>query len=246
MGINQFADLTKEEFKKMMSLRKAQRGGKLMTFNGEVEVPNSVDWRKLGAVTEVRNQGDCGSCWAFSAAAAIEGQVFIHKKILETLSPQNLMDCATGKYGNFGCHGGDQRDAFKYVIDQGILTEKEYPYTETDGTCIKKGGLKISDVGVIAVGDELALTHAIANKGPISGSMDSSGLQFYKKGVLDNSHCSNTDDDLDHAVLLVGYEKNYYIVKNSFGTGWGESGYFRILRNNNTCGISLDNSYPIL
>nr|CAH7731781.1 unnamed protein product [Callosobruchus chinensis] len=139
------------------------------------------------------------------------------------------MDCATGKYGNFGCHGGDQRDAFKYVIDQGILTEKEYPYTETDGTCIKKGGLKIS-----------------ANKGPISGSMDSSGLQFYKKGVLDNSHCSNTDDDLDHAVLLVGYEKNYYIVKNSFGTGWGESGYFRILRNNNTCGISLDNSYPIL
>ncbi|VEN43618.1 unnamed protein product [Callosobruchus maculatus] len=204
MKINQFGDLTAEEFKEMMMMERPELDETLIEFDGEGgDVPDSVDWRKFGAVTSVKNQLQCRSCWAFTAGA-VEGQVFIKDKKLESLSPQNLVDCAQVDYKTYGCRGGWQTEAFKYVRDH-------------------------------------------ANKGPISATLDMSGLQFYNDGVLDNSICKTTVEGLNHAVLLVGYEKDYYIAKNSWGPGWAAyKGFFNILRNNNTCGISLLNSFPIM
>nr|CAH7731716.1 unnamed protein product [Callosobruchus chinensis] len=243
MMINRFGDLTDQEFKEMMTMERPESVETLVEFDGEGDIPDSVDWRKVGAVTDVKNQELCKSCWAFRA---VEGQVFIHNKTLESLSPQNLLDCARGQYRSFGCAGGWQTEAFKYVRDHGILTEKEYPYKGVDNRCKKRGGVKISKFARIRAGDEVSLTHAIANKGPIAATLDLSGLKFYHNGVLDSKHCNSTEDDLNHAILLVGYEKNYYIAKNSWGQDWALGGYFNILRDNNTCGISLFNSFPIL
>nr|CAI5850762.1 unnamed protein product [Callosobruchus analis] len=246
MKINQFGDMTKEEFKETLVLQIPKLDGKVVTFDGQVDIPDSIDWKKKGAVTDVKHQHKCGSCWAFSTVGALEGQVYIHNKTLESLSAQNLVDCAHGEYQNSGCDKGLQTEAFRYIKDHGVLTDKEYPYTATFGKCQKQGGLKISSFGVVAQGDETALKPAIANIGPIAATLDASGFQFYHKGVLDNSHCSTSFDALNHAILLVGYEKNYYIAKNSYGKDWGREGYLHIMTDNNTCGISWYNSYPVL
>nr|CAH7731718.1 unnamed protein product [Callosobruchus chinensis] len=247
MMINQFGDLTDEEFKEMMTMERPEFVETPMEFEGDGDVPDSVDWRKVGAVTDVKNQGQCRSCWAFTVAGAVEGQVFIHNKTLESLSPQNLVDCSKSGYRNYGCRGGWQTEAFKYVRDHGILTEKEYPYKGVDDRCKKQGGVKISNFAVIKQGDEVSLTNAIATKGPVSATLDMSGLRFYHDGVLDSKHCKSSVQGLNHAILLVGYEKDYYIAKNSWGPTWAAfGGFFNILRNNNTCGISLLNSFPIM
>ncbi|VEN50184.1 unnamed protein product [Callosobruchus maculatus] len=161
MKINQFGDMTKEEFKATLTLQVPKLDETVTTFKAEGDVPDSVDWRKVGAVTDVKHQHKCGSCWAFSSVGALEGQVFIHNKVLESLSPQNLVDCARGEYKNTGCDKGLQTEAFRYIKDHGILTEKEYPYTAKEGKCQKQGGLKISGFGVVPQGNETALKPAI-------------------------------------------------------------------------------------
>nr|CAH7731715.1 unnamed protein product [Callosobruchus chinensis] len=231
MKINQFGDLTQEEFKERLILEKPEIDETLVEFDGEGDVPDSVDWSEAGAVT---------------GAGAVEAQVFIRNKTLIPLSAQNLVSCAKRTYGNYGCAGGFQTEAFRYIKDHGILTDEEYPYRGRDGHCRKRGGVKISSYAVIPKGDEAALTQAIAIKGPIAATVDMSGFQFYHYGILDNAHCRSSAEYLNHVILIVGYKENYYIAKNSWGLGWGLGGYVNILRNNNTCGISLDNSYPIL
>nr|CAH7748576.1 unnamed protein product [Callosobruchus chinensis] len=247
MKINEFGDMTKEEFAATLVLQTPKLDDTAVTFKDEGgDIPDSVDWRKVGAVTDVKRQHKCGACWAFSTVGALEGQVFIHNKKLESLSAQNLVDCANGEYLNHGCEKGLQTEAFRYIKDHGVLTDKEYPYTDTLGECRKQGGLKISGFGIVPQGNETALKPAIATVGPIAATLDARGFQFYHKGILDNSHCSTSFDDLNHAILLVGYENNYYIAKNSYGATWGRDGYLRILMGNNTCGISWYNSYPTL
>ncbi|XP_035211228.1 cathepsin L1-like isoform X1 [Stegodyphus dumicola] len=256
-GLNEFADLSHEEFVQTMN---GFKGTKLnessSTFipPSNVDLPDTVDWRQEGLVTGVKNQGHCGSCWAFSATGSLEGQ---HKKKtgeLVSLSEQNLMDCSRPE-GNKGCEGGLMSRAFKYIKKNGgIDTEESYPYTAEDGTC----DFKISNVGAtctgyvkIPSGDENALQNAVATVGPISVAIDASQRSFhlYSGGIYDEPNCSS--QLLDHGVLAIGYGTedgtDYWLVKNSWGISWGENGYIKMSRNkNNQCGIATKASYPLV
>lgn len=226
-------------------------------FNGTtgVQIPDSIDWRERGAVADIKNQGRCGSCWAFSTTGSIEGQHFIKTGSLKRLSEQNLIDCSTS-YGNNGCQGGWTDQAFTYIKrNGGIDTEESYPYQAANGICRynrQNSGAMITGFMDIPTGDEEKLKEALATVGPISIAIDSSHDSFrhYASGVYTEPNCD--PQKLCHAILAVGYGtdangNDYYIVKNSWGTTWGENGYIKIARNhNNHCGIATAASYPII
>ncbi|GFO41743.1 cathepsin [Plakobranchus ocellatus] len=216
------------------------------------DAPDEVDWTTKGYVTPIKNQGQCGSCWAFSATGSLEGQTFRKYGRLTSLSEQNLVDCSS-KQGNHGCEGGLMDNAFTYIKENGgIDTESSYPYVGRDGKC----RFSASDIGANCTGyvdvkskDESALQTAVANVGPISVAIDANHITFqlYEGGVYHNFLCSQTN--LDHGVLAVGYGthegKDYWLVKNSWGTTWGLKGYIMMSRNrSNNCGIATQASYP--
>jgi len=254
-GINSFTDLTSEEFRQRNGLRMPavpKVGGEAFEQVSAESLPKTVDWRKKGYVTPIKNQAQCGSCWAFAAVASLEGQHFKKHNKLVSLSEQNLVDCS-GPEGNFGCEGGLPDQGYQYIIDnKGIDTEKSYPYTAQDGNCAfnkKTIGATISAFTDIATGDEKALQKAVATIGPISVGIDASqdSFQSYTSGIYDEENCSTTQ--LDHGVTVVGYGtdngKDYWLVKNSWGTSWGLKGYIKMSRNaNNQCGIATLASYP--
>jgi cathepsin L len=254
MGINEFSDLTAAEFKATKlgynHIENQYYREKNEVDLSMVDAPASVDWRTNGnVVTPVKNQGQCGSCWSFSATGAIEGVTGIKTGVLTSLSEQQLMDCSRA-YGNLACNGGNMDPAFQYVIaNKGLATEAAYPYTGKAGTCDSSRAGKNSPIKSfvdVKSGDETALLSAAALN-PVSIAIEADQLIFqnYKSGIL-SSGCGT---NLDHGVLLVGYgtENNidYWIVKNSWGTTWGEKGYIRIQRNKGLCGIALQASYPV-
>jgi len=263
LEMNHYGDLLPHEFSGMMNgfrqdlklLQGANGQKEAATFipPANVELPKNVDWREKGAVTPVKDQGQCGSCWSFSATGALEGQHFRQTGKLVSLSEQNLVDCSTS-YGNHGCNGGLMDFAFKYIKDNhGIDTEASYPYEAVDDTCqFKKRDVGATDVGFVDIkqGDEEALKAAVATVGPVSVAIDASqpSFQFYSEGVYDEPACS--PQNLDHGVLCVGYGvsddgQEYWLVKNSWNTVWGDQGYIKMARNkNNMCGIASSASYP--
>jgi len=262
LAMNKYGDLLSHEFAKTVNgFRRDLRNTSRHTLVGatfikpeNVQIPDTMDWRTKGAVTPVKDQGQCGSCWSFSATGALEGQHFRATQKLVSLSEQNLIDCS-GKYGNEGCNGGLMDNAFSYIKDnQGIDTEKTYPYEAQDDKCRYKATDKgADDKGFVDVeeGNEEKLKEAIATVGPVSVAIDASheSFQFYSKGVYFEKTCSN--QDLDHGVLAVGYGtedgKDYWLVKNSWGTGWGDGGYIKMTRNHhNQCGIATSASYPLV
>jgi len=260
MGMNKYGDLTHEEFVKQMNglkMTEDRQSGDRHTFiaPSNIEIPASVDWRKQGYVTPIKDQGQCGSCWAFSATGSLEGQWFKKHTELISLSEQNLVDCST-KQGNMGCNGGLMDYAFQYIkVNHGIDTEKSYPYKARDGKCVfDKKSVGANDTGFtdIKAQSETDLQAAIATVGPISVAIDASqdSFQFYKSGVYNEPDCSSTQ--LDHGVLAVGYDttakkQDYYIVKNSWGESWGNQGYIWMSRNKkNQCGIATMSSYPLV
>ncbi|XP_068943858.1 procathepsin L-like isoform X2 [Petaurus breviceps papuanus] len=219
-----------------------------------VTVPQSVDWREEGYVTPVKNQGNCLSCWAFSATGALEGQWFRKMGKLVSLSEQNLVDCSLDE-GNIGCRGGFMTNAFEYVMkNEGIDTEESYPYEGKEGNCRyepENSGANVTRYVEIPSGEESALTEAVAIAGPVSVAVDAShsSFQFYRGGVYYEPNCDS--EFLDHGMLVVGYGvdeesgEKYWIVKNSMGEDWGNSGYILMARDkNNHCGIATDASYP--
>ena len=224
----------------------------VFTYNSNIEAVATVDWREKGAVTEVKNQGQCGSCWSFSATGSLEGQHFLKKGELVSLSEQNLIDCST-IFGNHGCQGGLMDNAFKYIEEnKGVDTEKSYPYQAHNELCrFREKNIGASCNGYVDIPrrDERALTQAVQTIGPISIAIDASRptFHYYKKGVYYDRLCSSTK--LDHGVLVVGYGseegQEYYIVKNSWGPQWGMEGYVLMSRNReNNCGIATQASYP--
>ena len=220
----------------------------------DIDLPSSVDWRDKGVVTHVKNQQQCGSCWAFSAVGSMEGQHALKTGKLVSLSESQIVDCDVNG-SDAGCSGGFMDGAFKYVISQGgIDTEESYPYDPQDDPCIfNKSNVGASFTGFKDVkGGEKGLKQSVAKIGPISVGIDasSSTFQFYNGGVYYDSTCSSTM--LDHGVLVVGYGTtvngtDYWIVKNSWGDSWGEKGYIYMSRNrDNNCGIATQPSYPIV
>jgi cathepsin L len=261
LGMNKFGDMTNEEFRKQMNGFKMNAKVDSSDYDrhtflapSNIAVPAAVDWRKEGYVTPIKDQGQCGSCWAFSATGSLEGQHFAKTKQLVSLSEQNLVDCS-GKQGNMGCDGGLMDYAFEYIKEnKGIDTETSYPYEARDGRCrFKKDSIGATDTGFVDIKaqNETDLQLAIATIGPISVAIDASqdSFQFYKSGVYNEPDCSSTE--LDHGVLAVGYDvagsQQYYIVKNSWGTSWGNKGYIWMSRNKkNQCGIATMASYPLV
>jgi cathepsin L len=235
LGMNAFADLTSEEFgqmylSKVINASELKQSNDVFTYNPMLEMADTVDWRTKGVVTAIKDQKQCGSCWAFSTTGSVEGAWGIKKGQLVSLSEQQLVDCS-GSYGNEGCNGGLMDSSFKYLIAKGgSCTEQSYPYTARDGQCKTcTPVVTISSFKDVQAKSEQALQQAIQTVGPVSVAIDAShsSFQLYKSGVYFESRCSPTQ--LDHGVLAVGYgtqgSSDYYIVKNSWGTSWGSSGY---------------------
>lgn len=254
MGVTIFADKTREEFEdwlKMTSGTKPKQSGvsRAMFDMDTAEVaPDSKDWVAAGAVTPIKNQGSCGSCWAFSTTGGIEGQNFLVNHKLSSFSEQELVDCSQAE-GNQGCSGGLMDDGFKFVESDGLCFESAYPYEGTDNSCKKSSCTKqvtVTSYTDIPQGDTDALKTASGTKGPISIAVDANFFwQMYTGGVF--NHACNPSK-LDHGVLLVGYQSTgtgYWKVKNSWGAGWGESGFIRLAGTDaNTCGLANSASYP--
>ena len=258
VGHNQFSDWTKDEYKRLLGWKRnpnveQTNEEKSYTKLSEEGLPKEVDWRKKGAVNHVKNQGQCGSCWAFSATCAIEGAHFIKTGELPILAEQQLVDC--DKTSN-GCNGGLQEYAFQY-LEQGTNKqelERDYPYMARDGECkmvVSEGKVKVEKINNVPEKSVAQLKAAIA-QGPVSVTIEADTTEFqqYTSGVFDAESCGT---NLDHAVTAVGYGsengQDYYIVRNSWGASWGEQGYIRIAAKPGVdgmgiCGIQQVSLYP--
>ncbi|XP_037652059.1 cathepsin L.1 [Sebastes umbrosus] len=262
LGMTYFADMENEEYKRLISqgclgsfnASLPRRGSTFLRLPEGTDLPNTVDWRDKGYVTDVKDQKQCGSCWAFSTTGSLEGQTFRKTSKLVSLSEQQLVDCS-GDYGNEGCMGGLMDNAFRYIVaNGGIDTEDSYPYEAEDGKCrYNPDTIGATCTGFVDVkqGDEDALKEAVATIGPVSVAIDAShsSFQLYESGVYDEPECSPSE--LDHGVLAVGYGSDgghdYWLVKNSWGLGWGDKGYIMMTRNkHNQCGIATASSYPLV
>lgn len=258
LGLNNMADLSNSEYRNIYlgtrfdgTARLAEAARTPATLDHQV-MADAVDWRAKGAVVKVKDQGQCGSCWAFSAVGSTEAAHFFATGELVSLSEQNLMDCSTAQ-GNAGCNGGWMDSGFDYIIaNKGIDTEDSYPYKAVDQACAFKAanvGATLKSYTDIKSGDEAGLAKAIMVS-PVSVAIDASKMSFqlYHTGTYYEAKCSSSA--LDHGVLAVGYGTDdsgadYYIVKNSWGTSWGNAGYINMARNrSNNCGIATAASYP--
>ncbi len=260
LGINHFGDWSHEEYKEYVN--NGLYGAIMKTTCPKAteisgSLPASMDLRTKGVVNEIQDQGQCGSCWTFSSSSAVEGAYAQKSGKLEKMSEQSLVDCVSLQYGSMGCNGGSMDGAFNYIHDNGIASESSYPYTAKDGTCQKYTPVtKLSGCYDVPA-NELQLSYQVAQRVvSIAIQADGRTFQLYKSGVYDDANCYT--GQLDHGVSLVGYghdsssNKDYYILRNSWATTWGESGYMRIGRNSvststtGICGLAMMASYPVV
>ncbi|XP_062715733.1 procathepsin L-like [Aedes albopictus] len=259
LGVNEFSDMSPEEFAQTMNGFKPSGAADQSPRQARAAAPTttsvtSIDWRTLGAVTPVKAQGRCGSCYSFASMGALESHNFIKTGKLVTLSEQNIIDC-TIAYGNYGCNGGSMATVYKYVkANSGVDTGASYPYKGAVSNSCEFNpaniGASITDY-VLVPKNEAALQAAVATIGPVSVAIDTSlpSFQLYKSGIYYDPLCSSTK--VTHGMLVVGFGTengtDYWLIKNSYGASWGEQGYLRLARNkNNHCGVASYASYPIV
>jgi len=262
LGINHRADQTHEEYLALLNTQRPRAQGNGAAYIHDAprdtsSLPSDIDWREMGAVTEVKDQGVCGSCWSFGAHQTIEGSWFLATGELIRLSSQSLIDC-TWNQGNTGCSGGLDFEAYQWLLmyNDGIIpTEENYPYLMANGMChTDRAGAGAIITGYVNVssGDAAASQDALVNQGPISVSIDAShkSFSFYSSGVYFEPQCGNGIDDLDHTVLAVGYGTEngqpYWIVKNSWSTYWGDQGYVKMSAVDNNCGVETSPTYTLV
>jgi len=271
LKMNHFGDMEHDEFKYLM-LPLSVKSSPRPTFETQyvhpeptpeqvAALPTEVDWRKKGAVTMVKDQGVCGSCWTFGTTGSLEGMWASKYGRLVSISEQQIVDCAWTNapdgQGDSACDGGFAAPAFQWIMDnKGIALEEDYPYLMVDSWC--NAAIKSSDVQVksyvnVTMNSEHALQDAVARLGPVSVAIDAAHehFEYYSSGVYYNPKCQNGINDLDHEVLVVGYGtengQDYWIVKNSWSTHWGDEGYIKMARNRgNNCGIATCATYPIV
>ena len=254
-GITKFSDLTQQEFARTY-LNLNYDAMAMANFNPHIvkvtnAAPASWDWREKGYVSPVKNQGSCGSCWAFATVANLEGLYYKKKGVMKTFSEQMLVDCDT--YDS-ACNGGLMEYAFEWLAENGgIMLDGDYSYRGTKGTC-RSDATKYVDMkitGYTKLGsssstwspvDEDEIKEFLYETGPLAVALNANPLQTYSSGILDKTSSQCPTSGINHAVTMVGYGTSsgtdYWIVKNSWGSSWGESGYFRIRRGNGTCGIN--------
>ncbi len=257
-GHNQFSDWSHAEYKQMLGYAGRMEGAerRAPTWFPETNA-TSVNWVDAGAVTPVKDQGQCGSCWAFSSTGSLEGAHFIATGTLESFSEQQLVDCAFVSYGNYACNGGLQENAYNYYED-GNKAELESVYPYTSGTTMKRStcAYSKSSATAVSVSDYLAVTpdnvsqmKAALDKQPLAVSIEADKMVFqtYQSGVMSSTKCGTS---LDHAVLAVGYGtengEDYWLVKNSWNTTWGDQGYIKlaIVDGEGICGVQMEPLAP--
>jgi hypothetical protein len=240
-GVTKFSDLSPKEFKSIyLTYRPSNATKEYVTFDGPVA--NDIDWVSKGAVTSVKDQGRCGSCWAFSAVAAIESYAQLAGKGLKVLSAQQVNSCDKR---DGGCNGGNTETAYQYVKGAGgIELNSDYPYTSgggSTGSCkFNSGRIAVSITGYKSVGRGESSLKSALNAGPASLCLAASSWQSYRGGIL-----SKCDNNVDHCVQGTGYSgSSYWRIRNSWGTGWGESGFIRLAQGSDLCKVSDDTTYP--
>ncbi|KAL4629415.1 digestive cysteine proteinase 1-like [Arapaima gigas] len=260
LALNHLSDRTQAELASMRGRKGTKTPNRGRPFQQElyaaVQVPDSLDWRLYGAVTPVKDQAICGSCWSFATTGAIEGALFLKTGSIMVLSQQMLVDCTWG-FGNNGCDGGEEWRAYEWVMKHGgIATAESYGnYMGMNGLCHynqSKLTAHIQSYTNVTSGDVDALKVALFKQGPVAVSIDAShrSFVFYSNGVYYEPACGNQMEDLDHAVLAVGYGvldgEPYWLVKNSWSTYWGNDGYVLMSMKDNNCGVATDATYVTL
>ncbi|CAE6922770.1 CEP2 [Symbiodinium sp. CCMP2592] len=267
VGITPFADLSPDEFRSTYGISAKYRNANISEIWGGLEevndpsffrstaAPSSVDWRKEGAVSAVQDQGKCGSCWTFATTGALEGAWKLAGGSLYVLSSQQLLDCADENYGNLGCDGGNEKRGYEYITDEGLCQAQDYSYKAVQSECQASNCTQVIPPGgvlraISVEQDENGLMQAVAQQ-PVAVNIDGESLvfQLYTGGIISGA-CGTK---IDHAVLIVGYGTDqgtpYWIIKNSWGTQWGEDGFGRIQRGVNgtgECGIRSQAVYPVV
>ena len=268
---NKFTHLSNEEFRRTMTGSFGKKSKNIVgdsfpqicygpvpkQFTDEnyiKNLPQAVDWRAKGAVTRVKDQGQCGSCWAFATTGPMESLIKIKTGVLYNISEQQLVDCAY-REGNDGCAGGLTDNAFVYAVKHGMCSETDYPYVAEDDPCKESKCLKFINIkGCVDIQDvepkQEETMRSVVASWPIAIGINggASSFQSYQSGVLDDPECN---DNLDHGVMIVGYNttsdgKDYWIIKNSWGLEWGQDGYIYVVRGMNECGLAEYASYPVL
>ena len=258
ISLTKFSDLTNEEFrKKYLGLKYDKSKIKKYSFTSNkiikknLNIPEAFDWvNEKGVLLSPKNQYSCGSCWAFSVVGHLEALYYMKYGQHKTFSEQQLVDCDTL---DAGCNGGEFLTAFKWIKDNGGLQlDEDYPYEAKDQTCqqdITKNVVKVSEYQLLESTDEEVIKQYLYEKGPLSIGINAYPLNWYASGVIDWGNDNCNQDDINHAVVLVGYGHDdeegldYWRIRNSWGSNWGENGYFRVSRGKGTCGVNKHISF---
>jgi C1A family cysteine protease len=265
-GVTKFMDLSPEEFRAKYLMPKGLVASRSKIAEVEMvdipvktgALPTAFDWRDKKAVTPAKDQGQCGSCWAFSTTEAVESAWFLAGNPLISLSPQQIVDCDQGR-GDQGCNGGDTVTAYAYVIAAGGMeTDADYPYTGEDDTCAfqaSKVAAKIKSWTYITqTQNETEMQAKLYAQGPLSICVDASTWQFYVGGIIEH-FCASAPEDLDHCVMITGFADRVdwldrttpiWNIRNSWGADWGYDGYLYVERNENLCGVADEATIPLI